>query len=242
VKRSAFLTLILVVAFAFHAFPNSEAEVEAAITNAIKGYLIQKEPAFTDSKIEITYKYSWKAFNTLSKTKGRIKYEVAELYPGFKPLGNIIVPIQVIIDDMPKDKIFLRTNVAVLKGVVVANRSIKKKEVITENDVSVQQRDVAIIYTQNYFKSSEEVIGKEVKAYVPRNYVVIDWMIKEGPLIRAKEAVRITTVVGGVVVSAEGEALEDGVKGAKIKVKNIASDSVIMGTVTGSGEVIVEAL
>ena len=100
---------------------------------------------------------------------------MAELYPGFKPLGSVIVPIQVIENGTPKEKVFLRSKVSVIKDVVVANRSIKKKEVISEKDVRRTKRDIARVYAKKYFTASEEVIGKEAKTYIPRNYIVIGW-------------------------------------------------------------------
>ncbi|MFC1768101.1 flagellar basal body P-ring formation chaperone FlgA, partial [Candidatus Margulisiibacteriota bacterium] len=187
-------------------------------------------------------KYAWRTFQNLSQRKGKMQFEVAELYPGFKPLGNVIVPVQVIVDGTPKEKIFLRTTVAILKDVVIANRSIRKGEEIGADDVALKQRDISRVYTKNYFTSSEEVVGKEVKTYIPRQYIVIDWMIKQRSLVRKKDKVKIKAVVGDVVVYAEGEALEGGGMDKKVRVKNTVSKKILTGTVIGTGEVEVETL
>lgn len=242
------LLYIITVMFALLAtyfsfvFAYSAKDVEKDISKAVTEYLIRKEPSFADATINIEYKYATKTFNGFSKRGGRIQYEVAELYPDFKPLGSVIIPIQVIVDDEPKEKVFLRTKVSVLKPVVVAKRSIKKKEVITDADVQLTNRDISKVYDKIFYKSTAEVVGKEVKTYIPRDYVVISWMLKERSIIQKNSPVKIMAVVGSVEVSADGVALDDGIDGSQIKVRNEATGKVVSGKVISSTEVMVESL
>lgn len=219
----------------------SAKEIEANITQAIRSYLLDKEPAFKGADIKVNYKYAGKIFSGLAGRGDKVQFEVAELYPDFRPLGSIIVPIQVIENGVPKEKVFIRTVVEVMMNAAVAKRPLKKNDIIGTGEVEVKQVDIARIYTKTYYKSSEEVMGKEVKTYIPREFVIIDWMIAEKALIKKRDKIVIRSSIGDVAAFAEGEALEDGPAGAKIKVRNIGSGKVIFGTISGSKEVTVDS-
>ena len=125
---------------------------------------------------------------------------------------------------------------------VIAKKSIKKGEIFGEDNIGVMPRDISGSYDKNYFTSTQEVYDKEAKTYIPKSYIVVSWMVKEKSLVTKRAKVRIKAIAGDVEVSADGEILEDGARGAKVKVKNLASNKVVIGTVVSSGEVLVEIL
>lgn len=123
--KVAVLTAVLLL----HSCPGNCADtsytaVSNKISRSIISYLTAKDPSYSTKKIQITYKYADRTFRELNARKGDITYSVAELYPDFKPVGNIIVPIQIAVDGVQKEKIFLRTKVSVLEKIVVAEKEI----------------------------------------------------------------------------------------------------------------------
>ncbi len=65
-------------------------------------------------------------------------------------------------------------------------------------------------------------------------------MLKEKPLVKKNEKVKIISGSESVIVSADGVALGDGDMGSEVKVKNTDSGKELIGIVTGTGEVTVK--
>jgi flagella basal body P-ring formation protein FlgA len=213
-------------------------DVPGRMTKAIVGYLVTKDPSLAGKKIEVSYKYAERIFRDLRARKGNVTFSIAELYPGFKPIGNIIVPVQVVVDDVPKEKIFLRTKVSVFDRIVVAKKRLNRGDLISSAEAGVEERDIAVL-NPDIIKNIDLAIGKEVKTFVPGGNPIYSWMIKEKPLVRKNEKIKIISGSQNILVSADGISLEDGNLGSEIRVKNSSSGKELIGIVTGTGEVTV---
>ena len=214
-------------------------DVSVRIKNAIISYLVQKEPSYAGKKIEVTYKYADRIFRDLKARQGKVTFAIAELYPDFKPVGNIIVPVQVYVDDAPKEKIFLRTKVSVFDRIVVAKSRLKRGDLISSNEATLEERDIGAL-NPSIIKDINLVLGKEAKTFIPNENPIYEWMIRERPFVRKNEKIKITAGSNNVLVAAVGLSLEDGSMGAEIKVKNLGSGKELIGMVTGTGEVMVK--
>jgi flagella basal body P-ring formation protein FlgA len=213
-------------------------DVQNKMTKAIINCLIAKDPSYFGKKIDVTYKYADRIFRDLKTRKGEITFAVAELYPDFKPIGNIIVPVQVIVDDVPKEKIFLRTKVSVYDYIVVSKKRLKRGDVLSSAEAGMEERDVAVL-NADVIKDMNVVLGKEVKTFVTSENPIYGWMIRDKPFVKKNEQVKIVAGTQDVQVSTDGIALEDGNMSSEIKVKNSSSGKEIIGEVTGTGEVTV---
>jgi len=209
------------------------------ITRAITNYLVAKDPSFSGKRIEISYKYADRTFKELKYRKGVVTFSVAELYPDFKPLGNVIVPIQVNVDGEDKEKLFLRTKVSVFDRIVVARHRLKRGDLILETEATIEVRDTAAL-SSSAIKDINSVLGKEAKTFIPQGNPIYDWMIRERPLVKKNEKVKIAANATNVIVVAGGLSLEDGAFGQSIKVKNLSSGKELVAVVTGTGEVTVK--
>jgi len=214
-------------------------DISGRVTKAIISYLVTKDPSYSGKKFEVTYKYADKIFRELKFRNGVVTFSIAELYPDFKPVGNIIVPIQVIVDDVPKEKIFLRTKVSVFDRIVVAKKRLKRGDLISSAEAGIEERDVAVL-NPGIIKDMGIVNGKEAKTFIPNGNPVYDWMIKDRPLVKKTERVKINATSDSIVVGSVGQSLEDGNMGSEIKVKNLSSGKELIGVVTGTGEVTIK--
>lgn len=217
----------------------ADTAISSKISKAIVAYLLEKEPGYSGKKIDISYKYTDRVFKELKLRKGDVAFAVAELYPDFKPVGNIIVPIQVIVDGTPKEKIFLRTKVSVFDRIVVAKKRLKRGDVIGSFEAAVEDRDIASL-NSSIVRDINQVMGKEAKTFIPKDNPIYDWMIKEKLMVKKNEKIKITAKGESIIVDAVGMSLEDGQLGSQIKVKNLTSGKEMMATVTGTGEVAVQ--
>jgi flagella basal body P-ring formation protein FlgA len=235
------LIFIFLLAFAcdagFGAYISND--VPSRMTKAIISCLISKDPIYSGKKIEVTYKYADKTFRDLKARQGKVTFAIAELYPDFKPIGNIIVPVQVIVDDIPKEKIFLRTRVSVFDNIVVAKKRLKRGDVLSSAEAGVEERDVAVL-NSDVIKDMNLVLGREVKTFVTSGNPIYSWMIREKPFVKKTEKVKILAGTQNVLVSVDGIALEDGNMGSEVKVRNTASGKEVIGEVTGTGEVTIK--
>ncbi len=128
--------------------------------------LSQRTPAYAGKKIEVTYKYADKIFRDLKYRKGKISFSIAELYPDFMPIGNIIIPVQVVEDDVQKEKIFLRTKVSIFDKIVVAKKRLQRGDIISSNEAGMEERDIAVL-NPDVIRDFGLAFGKEVKTFVP---------------------------------------------------------------------------
>lgn len=206
------------------------------ISIAIGRYLVEKDPSYLGKKIEVSFKYADRVFRELNFRKGNVTFSVAELYPDFKPVGNIIVPIQVTVDGVDKEKIFLRTKVSVFDKIVVAKKRFKRGDVIASGEAALEERDIAAL-SSNVIRDLGLVMNKEIRAYIPKDNPVYDWMIKERSLVKKNEKIRIIASTQNVTVEASGISLEDGLMGSEVKVKNLNSGKELSCIVIGTGEV-----
>lgn len=214
-------------------------DVPGKITKAIISYLVNKDPSYSGRKMNVSYKYADRVFRELKARTGKITFSVVELYPDFKPVGNIIVPIQVIVDDVPKEKLFLRARVSVFDRIVVAKKRLKRGDLISSVEAAVEERDIAVL-NPSIIKDLSVVLGKEAKTYIPEGNAIYDWMIKERPFVKKNEKIKIIANGQNVLVAVAGIALEDGNPGSEIKVKNLSSGKEMIGRVTGIREVTIK--
>ena len=213
--------------------------IPGRITKAIISFLSAKDPSYADKKISVTYKYADKEFRDLNSRKGDVTFSVVELYPDFKPLGSIIVPVQVYVDGQEKEKIFLRTKVSVYEDIVVAKKRLQRGDVLGTLEAGMEERDVAAL-NSGVIRDINQAYGKQARTYIPNENPIYDFMVMDRPFVKRNDKIKMTMSSEGVTISADGLALEDGNMGQSIKVKNMTSGKTIMGTVSGSGEVIVQ--
>jgi flagella basal body P-ring formation protein FlgA len=211
----------------------------AKVSHAIISYLVDKYPEYAGHRIEVKFKDANRNFNELKYTQGDITFSVAELYPDFKPVGNIIVPIQVTVDGQDKQKMFFRTKISVYDKIVVAKKRLKHGDIITTDDASIEEMDVSL-YGPDVIKDMNAVIGKELRMFVLQGNPIYERMIKEKPDVLKDEKVRIVASTESIQVESFGTAQENGKIGQEIKVKNVDSGKELIGVVSNTGEVTVK--
>jgi len=210
---------------------------EQVLSEVIEDYVMTKYPDWIGYDIKITFKYAGKIFDSLRELEGEIDFSVIEVYRDFKAVGNVIFPILVSTADSSR-KIFVRARVEVFKNIVVAQRRIKRGEEITDEDVVLESRDIAVL-PQKYFEDIVYVANTEAKTTIPRNSTIFEWMIKEIPLVHRGDTVAVLITAPNLTVKTKGMALEDGYLGKKIKVKvkRKESENRLEGRLVSSSEV-----
>lgn len=130
--------------------------------------------------------------------------------------------------------IYLQARVEWIMPVVVANRPLMRGEIVGSNDLTIEQRDVAGM-SSGFYSNIDEVVGMVASRSLAAAMPLGPGLLKPPTLIRRGERVTIMAVAGALEVRMEGEALQDGSKGAMIRVRNLSSRQEVEGEVVSAG-------
>lgn len=122
--------------------------------------------------------------------------------------------------------------VSALADTVVATRTIRPQEVISAQDVRLDQAQI-----NGAFEKIEEVVGFEARVAIYPGRAVMRGQVGEPALVERNQMVELIYNQGGLRIVAEGRALGRGGEGERIRVMNVASRTVLFGTVAANGTI-----
>lgn len=227
--RIVLLVIILVFWFGHLSLPAYALDnPEGQVSQVIKNYVITKYPNWSGLDIRVTFKYADKLFEQLSGYDGEVGLEVVEVYKDFKPVGNVIFPMQVTAKEESK-KVFVRANVEVFKEIVVVKNKIDRASRIEAKDLILAERDIAML-PQKYYSQPDQIVNSEAKTTIPQNSTIFEWMIKPIPVVRRGDDVSVVVSGSNLLVKSKGVALMDGYinKELKVKVNNNTLDGILV--------------
>ena len=117
------------------------------------------------------------------------------------------------------------------RNVLIAGKQLDRHELISQAHVSTETRDISTLQ-QGFLSDPDEIINKQASRFIPAGSVLYRMHYTEPTLVRRGERVHIQSGKPGLLITSSGEAMMDGIKGQKIRVKNISSNRVIQATVT----------
>lgn len=124
----------------------------------------------------------------------------------------------------------------VWRPVAVLNRPIKRRAVVSAEQVRMEPREVLGL-SRGYFGAIEQVLGQQASRNLKGNVVLDPGMIEAARLVTRGDLVLVSAEDGRIAVHTQGVALQDGVEGASVQVRNARSGRVISGQVTARGTV-----
>jgi len=133
---------------------------------------------------------------------------------------------------------WVTANVSVVRNVLVANRLIPRKAVLTPDDFLLKT-----IHQSNleraYIDTETDLIGKRAaRSILPGEPVTIG-QIEDAPVIRRGERVTLIVASQGVRITGSGRAKKDGFLGEALDVVTQNSNKIVSGTVISASEVLV---
>lgn len=123
----------------------------------------------------------------------------------------------------------------VLADVVVAQRNLRRGEIIDRQDVALASLDISKIKQPLFYIN--DVIGKKVIRNIRSAQVVQEKNIDFPPLVKKGAFVKIIARRGGLLLTATGIAKQDGKLDDAIRVRNSASQKDITAKVVGADQV-----
>jgi flagella basal body P-ring formation protein FlgA len=120
----------------------------------------------------------------------------------------------------------------------VAVRPIARNAVIAAADIALQRRRVSA-NARDYLSDTTMAVGQIAVRPVVTGQMLTARALRRPHLIRRGDRVVLSAGNPSIAVRVKGEALQDGVAGDRINVRNLSSERVIQGVVTSAGEVVV---
>jgi len=130
--------------------------------------------------------------------------------------------------------VYVPVKVKVFKSVVVAARGLDAKQVLTSDDIRLEQQDIARM-RRGYVENIENVVGQQLKYPIAIGSVINPNSLLEQKVIHRGEQIMLVAVIGKMEVRMSGTALADGEQGQRVRVKNASSKRVVEGVVDGPG-------
>ena len=208
---------------------------EQELTEVVEDYVLTRYPDWIGLEVRTTFKHADRIFEDLRGINDYADFEIVEVYEDFKPVGNVIFPIKLTAGEISK-KIFVRAKVEVFDEIVVAKNRINRGERIEEKDLTLEERDIAML-PENYFRYPRQILGTEAKTTIPKNSTIFEWMVKEMPLVHRGEEIAILVTAPNLLVKTQGVLLEDGYLGKTAKVKRSGSKKTLEGILVSSKEI-----
>jgi flagella basal body P-ring formation protein FlgA len=118
---------------------------------------------------------------------------------------------------------------------LVLSRSVKKGEILKESDLVLRQ--IRVSRAGVYASQASEVVGRALKKNIAQGETIPLNSLADVPIINKGKIVTIVARDAGLRVEARGEALEDGVLGDSIRVRNAASKAVLRAVVVAEDTV-----
>ena len=154
-------------------------------------------------------------------------------------LGTICLSLLFTVNGSYQKKARATVKVEVMTDVVIADRPLRRHQLITEDDVRLQKMDLAELPSSAIVDLSE-VMGKRIKRNINIDEIICGDIVELPPLVNRGDVVRIIAESDGLRVTALGEIREKGCRGERVSIVNLDSKKGIYGRVLDSRTVRVD--
>jgi flagella basal body P-ring formation protein FlgA len=151
-------------------------------------------------------------------------------------LGRFTTEISFEVDGAFRKKVRASAYITVIAPVAVCIRMVDRHKVIEPGDIKIEKRDITCI-SKHAVTDINEVVGKRAKCRIPPGKVLKRDMFENAPVVKRGDIVTIFVETDYFIITAPGEALEDGCRGDMIRVCNLTSNNKIYGFVKDSRQV-----
>jgi len=145
-------------------------------------------------------------------------------------IGNLSLLIDFRVDGDSQKKIIVSGKISVTREVVKAVRNIDRGDIITAQDVTLASEQIKY-FRKNIIASTKEILGKRATRRIQADQTIKSGMFEVPPAIEKGDRVVIKAENSDLLITASGEALEEGCVGDQIRVMNVSSGREIIATV-----------
>ncbi len=149
-------------------------------------------------------------------------------------LSSSLVTVSVSVDGRTVRTLNLFLKIHVFADVIVAARPLSRRDVIAENDVQTERRDLSTLQP-DVCLDAKDVIGKRLTRAAVKGQALTKSMLEIAPDVSAGSKITVRASIGQVKITLLAEAREDGWIGKTILVRNVDSNKTFRATVVDAG-------
>nr|WP_320147968.1 flagellar basal body P-ring formation chaperone FlgA [uncultured Anaeromusa sp.] len=161
--------------------------------------------------------------------EGEVKLQVDLLY-GLRYNAPTVARVVAMQDTQKVGQAILRLDVRRYQEVVVAARMLPGKSLLQPGDLKQLHLETGRL-PDGFLVDPAKAIGQQLQRSLRSGDVLMDSMLLQPVIMRRGTAVTIQVRQGEMIVSASGEALQDGGIGQRIRVKNLVSKRIVTAKV-----------
>lgn len=125
---------------------------------------------------------------------------------------------------------YLPIEVSIFKKVAMSSTILAKGDIISSQNTVLATRDITVLPSKLY-GTYESLLYKEARFTISEDRVLTDHLIKDVPVFRDGDSIKLRISTGKVTVEAEGLARSEGYIGKKVRVQNKTSRQYLEGIV-----------
>ncbi|MGF1870936.1 flagellar basal body P-ring formation chaperone FlgA [Photobacterium indicum] len=129
-----------------------------------------------------------------------------------------------------------KAEVAIYRQLVVAKMTLNRHQEITPKMLSMKRSNVAYL-RHGYFTSKQALTGLTSRRKIVAGKIISPRMVELPELVQRNDGVLIEAKFGKMNATMKGVALESGVKGDSIRVRNLSSQKEIYAIIVGPQKV-----
>jgi len=149
-------------------------------------------------------------------------------------LGNVSATLTFAVDGRQVRRVPLSCRVSITRDVLQAARRIGRGDLIRNEDV-VQVRETTMRRHGDALTAPKEAVGKRAARSIQQGRTLSAAMVEDPPVVEKGTLVTIVAENAILRITARGEALEDGRRGERIRVRNLGSGKEFYTTVHAPG-------
>lgn len=147
----------------------------------------------------------------------RFTFEV--IPPNSSYLGDTALRVVFRVNGREVRKVRIFGHIAIYREVVCMTRSMRRHELIREDDLCTARRNISRI-SNAAISNIKEMVGKRLVSSVRAGEIVKQDMVELAPIIKKGDRVAIIAETEMLLIRARGEAMEGGAEGEMIRVRN----------------------
>lgn len=150
------------------------------------------------------------------------------------PVGRVTV--RVACEGDIRWRLFVPAQVSLHQQVLVSTRPLARNAVVGPTDVALMERDIGSL-GDSYFSDPAAAVGMRVRRPLGADAVISANHLEQDEVVRRGDKVVISSGNSQISVRMPGEALESGIIGSQIRVRNTHSGRTVTARITAPGQV-----
>ena len=224
-KKSILSVFLFFASICLHAAPSQSLDL---LRNQIETYVLNELATYTEGKVQV----SADKIDSRLNLKACADDKLTITNPYDTPMLNATTIAVKCLESDNHWTLYVPIKINVLKTVLVAKRGLIKGKQVGAEDIYPTEMDTQKL-KQGYFTDKNELIGLVCKHDISADNPFNPYNIELAKLVHKGEQVSIVANDNNLTISMDGIALNEGVLGETVRVKNLSSKRTIEAQVAG---------